>query len=706
MLVISTPVSAETQVDDSHIERITVSASRMDKPVSSIPNMVTVIDQEQLQQQLAVSNDLSTIIGNLAPGFSPSRQKMSSTGETLRGRKPLIMIDGVPQSNPLRDGGRSGKTIDPAMIERIEIIHGANAMHGMGAQGGIINYITKKAEGETEHRITLEASAPTDGGSDGIGFATTYSFAAAGDSTDVLGSISYRNEGIYYDAKGNPIGMDTTQGESADSQSANGFIKVGKDFDESRLQFMASHYQIKNNGDWMTVNGDKDNGIPTGAEKSPQPWEAANNTVTTASLDYSHQDIFGQQMNIQAFSQNFKALYGGGCWASFYNPEFEGSDQVTPCGTGDNGETLYYEQSQNHSNKLGLKVSFLNRNLFDSNVKLAYGVDVFRDTTKQDLYVTGYEWVPESRYDNIAGYAQADYNITSKLTVSGGLRYEHAKLVVDDYKTLWGSGYVDVKGGSPDFSKTLGNLGLNYQLNKQWRLYTNFSQGFSMPDIGRVLRDGNNFINNPSIDDNLSITPIVTDNYDIGFDYSGGDWLIKAAYFVSHSDFGSRLQRNDDGIYEVKREENQIRGIEASATWYVTDQDDLGVNMAFTEGKYDSNKDGTLDTDLDGSNISPNRINLYWARMFDNDMSLRLQANMFLSRDFKDKDNAVTASFHGYTTFDASLAIPLSYGQVNLAVQNLTNTDYFTYYSQTVGNDSRYFKGRGRLVTVSYSVAF
>lgn len=129
------------------IEKITVTASRMDKSPSSIPNTVTIIDRAQLEEQFRTTKDLSTIIGNLAPSFSPSRQKMSNTGETLRGRPPLIMIDGVPQSNPLRSGGRSGQTIDPAMIERIEIIHGANAMHGLGAQGGIINYITKKTDG-------------------------------------------------------------------------------------------------------------------------------------------------------------------------------------------------------------------------------------------------------------------------------------------------------------------------------------------------------------------------------------------------------------------------------------------------------------------------------------------------------------------------------------------------------------------------------
>ena len=153
---------SDTEINkNKEIERITVTASRMDKSPSSIPNTVTIIDRVQLEEQFRTTKDLSTIIGNLAPSFSPSRQKMSNTGETLRGRAPLIMIDGVPQSNPLRSGGRSGQTIDPAMIERIEIIHGANAMHGLGAQGGIINYITKKPTAITSTSLALMSQSLT-----------------------------------------------------------------------------------------------------------------------------------------------------------------------------------------------------------------------------------------------------------------------------------------------------------------------------------------------------------------------------------------------------------------------------------------------------------------------------------------------------------------------------------------------------------------
>ena len=124
-------------------EEMVVTASRSERPLSTIANTVTVINEQELIKQMGVTSDMSTILGNLIPSFAPSRQKMTNSGESLRGRKPLYLVDGVPQSNPLRDGGRDAHTIDPLMLERVEIIHGANAIHGLGASGGIINLITK-----------------------------------------------------------------------------------------------------------------------------------------------------------------------------------------------------------------------------------------------------------------------------------------------------------------------------------------------------------------------------------------------------------------------------------------------------------------------------------------------------------------------------------------------------------------------------------
>jgi iron complex outermembrane receptor protein len=62
------------------------------------------------------------------------------------------LIDGIPQSTPLRNGARDLRVIDPSAIERVEVIKGASAIYGNGADGGIINYITKR--NKTDKKIS------------------------------------------------------------------------------------------------------------------------------------------------------------------------------------------------------------------------------------------------------------------------------------------------------------------------------------------------------------------------------------------------------------------------------------------------------------------------------------------------------------------------------------------------------------------------
>ncbi|MEC8925181.1 MAG: TonB-dependent receptor plug domain-containing protein, partial [Pseudomonadota bacterium] len=136
--IVSGQALAQDEVNRTGVdETIEITATRTKIPQSAIPATVTVIDGEQLRQQMMVAESLSDVLGKLIPAFSPSRQKLTSSGETLRGRQPLYLIDGVPQSNPLRDGSRAAYTIDPFMIERVEVIHGASAIQGLGARGGI-----------------------------------------------------------------------------------------------------------------------------------------------------------------------------------------------------------------------------------------------------------------------------------------------------------------------------------------------------------------------------------------------------------------------------------------------------------------------------------------------------------------------------------------------------------------------------------------
>ncbi len=243
-----------------------------------------------------------------------------------------------------------------------------------------------------------------------------------------------------------------------------------------------------------------------------------------------------------------------------------------------------------------------------------------------------------------------------------------------------------------------------YQLTDSWRVFSNYAEAFSMPDVGRVLRAIN--IPGQSVETFLDLEPILTENTEAGVEYNGGAVEAQLAWFRSDSDLGQRLERGDDGIYTVQREKTTIDGIEFRTTWRATQADALGLRYATTDGRFDSDGDGRVDSDLGGANIAPDRVNVSWDRTWSDLVSSRLQVNHLLDRDFEDSAGTPTAEFDGYTTIDVSTDIRAFGGVVTAAVQNLTNEDYFTYYSQTNAIDVRYFKGLGRSFRLNYHVNF
>lgn len=676
---------------DGGLEEVMVTANRIEKPLSTIPNTVTVINQAELDQQLAIHNDISTVLGNLIPSFAPSRQKMTNAGESLRGRKPLYMIDGVPQSSPLREGGRDGHIIDNAVIARVEVLHGANAIHGLGASGGIINLITRKPSDKLEQSVRLDSTFQSEDLGESADYGVNYSISSGFGNADVLASLTLREAGISYDANGDVLGADNTQGDTMDAQTLNAFLKTGYDWDDQRIELTFNRYDIESNHDWISIPGDVDAGIPTSAVKGSIPGEGARNKVTNISLAYTNEVWLGQSLRAQVFSQDLESTYGGEIepLATFQDPLL--------------GPNLL-DQSQNNSEKVGVKVTLAKNDIAGLPLGLVYGLDVLVDETWQALIRTNRIWVPKSRYENYAPFLQAEFTGIDRLTATAGIRHERAKLEVDDFTTIASARRQFVRGGEPDFTETLYNVGATYRLTDSWRVFANYAEAFSMPDVGRVLRAIN--IPDQSVESFLDLEPVLTENVELGLEFKNSFFDAQLAYFQSDSDLGQRLQRGSDGIYTVRREKTTIDGIEFRTSWRATEADSFGLRYAQTDGRFDSDDDGRVDSDLGGANIGPDRANVSWDRHWSDIASSRLQVNYLFDRDFEDSDGVEVAEFDGYTTVDLSGDLAVLGGVFTAAVQNLTNEDYFTYYSQTSPLDARYFKGLGRTFRIGYRRSF
>ena len=697
LLLAAMPAVAQESgvAEATRLEEVVVTASRIEAPRSALAATIEVLDAKAITQQTSLAASAVETVAALVPSFSPTRQKLSGFGETLRGRSPLYLVDGVPQSTPLRDDSRDGYTIDPFFIDRVEVIFGSNAIQGIGATGGVVNYVTARkppAGAGLTGRVMAQVTTDDEIQGDGVGM----KFAAIGGSDfgtfDLTLGAAFETRGAYYDAEGRRIGFDGAQGELQDSQALSLLARGGWDLTpDRRLEGWINHFDLEGDGEYVTAPGNRALGVPTSAVRGTAPGEQPSNAVTSAALSYTDRGLWGGVFRAQIFAHDYQGVFGGGAFPDFQDP------RIALVGT-------LFDQSANNSEKLGFKLDWQGAAPGVNGMKALVGVDGLRDQTYQELVLTGRNWVPKTTYESLSPFLQVNQSLMSdRLNLSAGVRHEAARLTVGDFQTLFAYGPQSVAGGTPGFEETLFNVGATYELAPGVKAYASFAQGFTMPDVGRVLRG----INRPNqdVDTFLNVAPVVSDNTEVGVDYRSDRFELSAAVFRSDAERGSLLNRLPSGVFEVQRQATRIDGLELKGLWRATDAVTIGGSYAALEGRSDANGDGGLDRDLNGANISPDRL-LVWVEHETGPLALRVQAQTYLARDF-DGEPAANA-FAGYTALDAVARYQVGVSAVSLGVQNLLDEQYVSYFSDTQGptDNLRYFAGRGRTATVTLTRSF
>ncbi len=678
-------------------QEVTVTATRVETPVTALANTVTLVEAETIQARTALSDDLPSLLESAVPGFGPSLKKLTGRAETLRGRNPLYTINGVPQHTPLRDGERDGHTIDLDFVERVEVIHGSNAIQGIGATGGVVNMVTKAphADGSWTHDVRLSVGNGDGFEDDGWSTKASYLVGRRVGSFDFVAGASAHLRGLFYDAEGNPVGLYPTQGDIMDSRARNLYFKGGVALDaQRRLELTFNDFRLARDGDFVVRNGNRARGLLTGTvEGDPRPTtgDPAENDVTTASLEYRDRDLASGEFVAQAYLYDYWALFEGGAFGTF---------ALTT------GGPAFLDQSAIRSDKLGLKLTYQLPHGRLAGFTPTFGLDLSQDESAQVLARTDRVWVPDTRLRAAAPFAQVQRVFGDRLIVSGGLRVELARLQVDDYTTLPSSRSTFVAGGSPSFSRALPNAGVVFHATDRLSTYASWSQGFTMPDVGRVLRA----VSTPglSVERLVDVEPIVTGNAEFGVDWRSRRVRAHAAWYRSGSDRGSILDPTPEGIFNVRREPTRIEGLDATLELAPGEAWRLGGSFAWLRGRYDTNGDGDPDTDLDGANLGPNRLNLFASATLPAGLSARLQVSRLLDRAFRGPAAQAGRDFEGYTTADLSVAAETGLGRFRLGVENLFDRQYVTYFSQTeafLRNDT-YFAGQGRTLSLVFERRF
>jgi iron complex outermembrane recepter protein len=692
------------QVGRNPIE-IVVTATRTAERVTNVPRSITVIDSQEIQRQVGPSRNIGEALANEVPGFAAPSQLTSTFGQTLRGRNVSVLIDGVPQTTNLQSFGKEFRTIDPSAIERIEVVRGSTAIYGAQAAGGVINIITRRPTEERLSYVTeVGVNSALTNTQDALGFNAQQTISGRTGNFDLTGTVSIARTGAFYDAKGDRIPYFELGGDSSTVFNLMG--KVGLDLDtQQRLQLTVNHFRETQDPDVIPdLSVDEQEGrqkaraIRTG--NLDIAGETPGNRNTLLNLSYTNQNLFGSSLQSQIYyRRNFNIGFPSDLRTSEFFGPFVG-----------------VARSRGETEQIGGRLAITTPLSRAENLRLTWGSDYVTEDSRQrfDLYdperfdasggrvyrkISQRPFVPPYTYDSLGFFGQMEWNIDDRVILSGGIRHERIGLNVNDYTTF---NERQIEGGDRKFNATLFNTGAVYKITDAFNVFANFSQGFSVPDFGRILRQPpDNFV---GIESSLEVTqPQKVNNYEIGIRGGWQSVQMSLAAFYNTSDLGVSFQPiGNTGRLELIRAPERIYGLEGTVDWQPGRTWSIGGTATYIEGEYEEeNRYIALDT----NRIPPIKLTAYVQNETLPGWNNRLQFLYSGNRDRAFKDGSDGGPISSYLTVDYISAVKIGSGLLQVKVENLLNNQYFPVVSQYFagfGSDSANYAGRGLTLSVNY----
>ena len=716
------------QKETTQLAPIVVTATRSAKSIADIAGTVYSIDQAEIEKQANAGRSTADIIGFLIPSLTPSSGTTSNYGMTMRGRAVQYMIDGVPQTGS-RDSSRQLNSISPNSIERIEVVSGASSIYGAGATGGIINIITKKG---SDDALSFESKLGVTSGdnirSDAMAYEAFQSVAFnQGDVSGYLGA-SYNKRGEFQDSHGERIGPEVAQTDRQDTETVDVNGRLSWQFtDNQKLSFGAQYYNDEQDSEYGPDYG---TGLavlfgaePTldavkGLDLDTQPRTKRSNF----NLQYEHQDLLGQILNAEAYSRSETGR--------FYPSANYLAHSAIP-----SGGTYIVTQSETDIDVWGARLALQKAfDLGSRSLNLTYGMDYDFEQGSQTAqqYNLGtfmasngltldpqneYAFGPDVDTSKFGLFLQTQFDVTDHLNLQAGIRHERIDSEVQDSIPYSEAMVADaiptytpvaLNGGTIKHDATLFNLGAVYHLTDAQQVFANFSQGSSLPDIQRMLRDvpASFTVNSQTID------PIKVNNYELGWRVQAENGLnASVTTFYNDSDKSLKFGRPNYTI-EVLDTDERVYGVEGNLSYRLQPNWTVGGTMAYTRGQF-KNTAGKWQ-ELDAIRVAPLKGTAFSEWQFNNDMSLRVQALAIGGTDKAKKDavkygSTVPAEIKGFATMDVIANAKAGPGTVGFGVYNVWNTDYKSVYSQAV--ESVYgaissLPAQGRTYGLSYTLKY
>ncbi|MGH9914169.1 MAG: TonB-dependent receptor, partial [Pyrinomonadaceae bacterium] len=565
-------------------EEVTVTATRSAAEISTVPGAVSIISRERFDDQSQTSTGIADVLAKTVPGLAPSNQSLSTSGQTLRGRPFQVLIDGIPQSTT-RNVSRDLESIDRASIERVEVLRGPTAIYGDGATGGIINIITRTPTEErlrfnTDLGTSFSLSHPNNspGGYIRQGISGKYrklSFIANG---------VFEKNGALFDANGDRIPPDPNgQGGLSDTRKTNAFGKLGFSLtSQQHLQFTFNRFVDTQDTDFTSdpVVDSMPGRQKARALRGLRLEEEQGTKNTFLNFDYTNDHILHSRLHAQAYYRDFFTRF-------FPN---DGRAFVA------RGNQII--QSFVDSIKRGGRLEISTPVIDDSRLTLLYGADFASEGTVQPVLISDPAifdatnglvfrtidsgiFTPPIAQRNFGLFLQSEWHAMKRLILRGGVRRDNIKANIPTFTTL---GKNTVPGGELDYASTLFNAGAVFDITDTVNIFGNFSQGFSIADIGRILREaGPGFTV-------ISLRPEAqkVNNFETGVRLTRSILQSSLSLFYNTSNLGSTFAAD----FSTIRAPERVYGAEAEIDVQPLLHFRFGGTATWIEGKNDVDRDG------------------------------------------------------------------------------------------------------------------
>jgi len=490
----------DTLADENVLQEITVTAQRRNEDINKVPINITAYSEAQMDDQgVHQIDDIARLTPDLQFTHTSGAAGNNSSNIAIRGvfsdvgaATTGIYIDDTPIQ--MRNVGYWNANAFPQVfdLERVEVLRGPQGtLFGAGAEGGAVRFITPDPGLSNYSGYARSELAGTLSG------APSYELGAAVGGPIIEDQLGFRvsawgrNDGGYIDR------VSPTSGQTVDSNANSQQSFVGRaalaavpmeNLKVTGSVFYQSIYQPDRNQYWSNLSDASSDDFKEGS-RVPQP---TRDRFVLPALKVQYD--FDQMSFISNTSYLYHRDYADLDYTTYFGGIFDGNPlQFLP---GDEPSQAFVTNRQNGITEEARLQSI------DAKAFIAWTVGVFySDMTQTDQDITtdgqavytsvsgnlpSFTQYTTADDRQIAGYANADLNVTSAFKLTAGVRVSGDKFSFDQVGTYSGFPLTPVAGTQSDTPVTP-KFGLSYQLDSDNFLYATAAKGFRQGGVNGTV---------------------------------------------------------------------------------------------------------------------------------------------------------------------------------------------------------------------------